>query len=263
MANHRAMRRSLARFCIAAAMVLGATRALAAPVLSVDVTTVGGYMEYSASPTAVEITNPDGSPTGTFSFGDYGYATGSFSCGWSAVVNPDPSIAGTFNLTNLSATTQTFILTITLPTSLAGPTRMGGSFGDVTYTDVGGAPGGGPDSSVTLATILGDYFYRALIDGNPTGSPGPGDLGSFTVTAFGGPGVFGTISQQSFGVPIPSAPGPGVTSSIGMRVKFSLTAGDRVQVPVFFQVEAPEPSSALLIGLGLAGLGAARKRARA
>ncbi|HKC49452.1 MAG TPA: PEP-CTERM sorting domain-containing protein, partial [Myxococcota bacterium] len=53
-------------------------------------------------------------------------------------------------------------------------------------------------------------------------------------------------------------------ATIGIRTQFSLTGGDRVAIPVFFQVEAgvptPEPHSALLIGLGLAGLAAARKR---
>ena len=49
---------------------------------------------------------------------------------------------------------------------------------------------------------------------------------------------------------------------IRIRWQFSLTAGDSVQTKGFFQVEqAPEPATVALMGLGLAALVVARRRA--
>ena len=238
-------------FGVAAALIFGAATAFAAsaPIISVGISTVGIYDNYNVS--APGTANPDG----TYSLSGIGYGT-DFNCDWSITANTDPSITGTFNLTNLSVTTQTFVLTVQLPATVLGHTVMGGYYGALTYTDTGG-PGGVPDSTVTVATITGSPFYRALVDG-----VGVQDMGSFNLNAFGGPGVFGTYSQQSFGAPIPSLPGPnGVSSSIGIRVTFSLTAGDSLNVPVFFRVDAPEPTSFALIGLGVAALAIVRKRA--
>lgn len=251
-------RGTLTCLALAAAIALGATKAGATPTVSLYIgSNVGGTYDTYNVTDAATIDNGDG----TFSLSGVGYGT-TFNCDWALSVNPDPSITGTFNLTNLSASSQTFILTITLPVSPIGaPTRMGGDFGTVTYTDQN------LDGSVTLATVGSDSFYRALIDAAATpGAPPVGDLGVFSLSATGS-GVSGTVSQQTFGAPIPSAVGPAVNSSIGIRIKFNLTAGDRVQIPVFFQVEpgvvTPEPQAALLIGLGLLGFVAARKRARA
>jgi hypothetical protein len=248
--------RGMATLLGVAAAIIGASTAIAAsaPVISVGISTVGIYDNYAVSMPGTA--NPDG----TYSLSGIGYGT-DFNCDWSITANTDPSISGAFNLTNLSTTAQTFVLTVSLPTSLAGPTVMGGSFGDVTYTDTGGAGANAatPNSTVTIQTIAGSPFYRALVDG-----VGVQDMGSFNLTAFGGPGATGTINQQAFGVPIPSAPGPGsVAANIGIRVTFNLTSGDSANIPVFFRIEAartPEPASLALVGLGLAALAIARKR---
>lgn len=164
----------------------------------------------------------------------------SFSIVFDFTLNPDPAVSGSFTLTNLSATPQTFSVSATLSVlPIAGPTKMGGSFGDATYTDVN------QSSDVEISSAA---FYRALIDG-----VGVKDLGKFDSSASGGPGVFGTISQESFGTPIPSAAGPGVSSSIGVGFPgFTLTSGDSVQVPFEFVVTAPEPAFAPLFAIGTA-----------
>jgi hypothetical protein len=129
---------------------------------------------------------------------------------------------------------------------------QGGYFGDgvtgTTYTDTNGSGG------VTLATVGANKFYTALVNGVTSY-----DLGTFTVSA----PVSGSLPQQDWGTPIPSAPFGPASGNIRIRWQFSLTAGDSVQTKGFFQVEptpAPEPATAALIGLGLGALVVARRR---
>jgi hypothetical protein len=233
--------------------MLGAAQALAAPLISVDITSAGGGYGYSISQEGAP--NPDGS----FSLSGVagGAAVGAaFNCDWSIVVNEDPQITSTFTLTNISAVTQTFTMNVTLPIAALGPaTVQGGYFGDAVngtvYTDTN------LDSNVTLATVGANTFYTALVNGIISQG-----LGSFTLNANGGPGVFGDTSQQSWGTPIPSAPFGPASGNIRIRWQFSLTAGDSVTTKGFFQVEqAPEPATVALIGLGLGALVVARRRA--
>jgi hypothetical protein len=144
---------------------------------------------------------------------------------------------GSFTLTNLSAATQVFSVSATLGLApLGGPTLMGGSFGDLAYTDL---------NNDRIVQVIASPFYQAQIDGASVQNLGNLNLGPLS----------GVLPKQSWGVPIPSTSGPGVTSSIGVAFPgFSLTAGDQVQTPFEFVVVVPEPSTALLLAMGLAGL---------
>jgi hypothetical protein len=243
---------ALARLGVAAAVLIGAAQAMAAPAITVDISSPGaGYASYNTTQDGVA--NPDGtfSLAGVVDGATYGT---NFNCDWSIVVNPDPQITSTFTLTNLSAVTQTFIMNVTLPIALISPTTVqGGYFGDAstgtTYTDTNGS------GNVTLATVGANKFYTALVNG--IASQG---LGTFTVSA----PVSGSVPQQLWGTPIPSAPFGPASTNIRISWQFSLTAGDSVSTKGFFQVEptpAPEPAAAVLMGLGLAAVAVARRRA--
>jgi hypothetical protein len=234
----------------AAALVLSASPAAAgpmstAPVIQLRVESSTTTYDYVAEQQGS--LNPDGE---TYSHVGNGNGV-DFNVSWDLDVDPDPFIMGTFNLTNTSATTEEFILTITLPTiAFPGPNVMGGYFGAVTYTDANS------DSTVTINTVGTSPFFQALVDDEVVAF-----LGSFNLTAFGGPGIIGTINQQAFGTPIPSDPAPAIASSIGTTIRFELSGGDRVSIPIRFEVSpVPEPTTLALAGLGLAALIARRSR---
>lgn len=256
-------RAALACLGVAAGMMVGAASAGAAPMVSIDIQAIGGdYDQYFLEQEATA--NGDG----TFTLADNGYGT-NFSCDWSITVNPDPSITNTFTLTNLALTTQTFVMTVTLPIGLFGPTTVrGGYFGNpvsgTQYTDTSG------NSDVTLWTVPGSPFYQALVNAVPSMGLGSFDPSAGPVPPFpgglnanGGPGIFGNLSQQAWGTPIPSQAFGPASGNMQIRWVFSLTAGDQVSTKGFFQLETtpvPEPGSLVLIGLGLAAVVGLRAR---
>jgi len=167
---------------------------------------------------------------------------------WDFLLQPDPSITSSFTLTNLSSIKQTFFLTVTLPVvALGSPVSISGSVGTGTLTDVNG--GGATLTDVGPSTSI----YEALIDGSSVQTLlDPPQTFSVISSPSGGPGSPVSIGPESFG---PTFLAQSVNSSIGMRLGFTLTAGDSVYLPETFGVIAavPEPTSyaMLLAGLGL------------
>ena len=215
-----------------AVLAFVAARGAGASSFAIDVGSPGGTIHHVV-PDLSEI-----SPGVFIGSGDF-TESGAFSLHWDLHLEGDPMIMGSFTLTNLSANTQTFSVSATMGLApVPGPTLMGGSLGDVTYTDL---------NNNRIVMLVASPFYRAQIDG-----VGVQDLGTINV----GP-LPGVVPKQSFG----SVAGPGIATSIGVAFPaFSLTAGDQVQTPFEFTVVVPEPSTGPLLAMGLSGLFVAARR---
>ncbi|HUL73665.1 MAG TPA: PEP-CTERM sorting domain-containing protein [Vicinamibacterales bacterium] len=234
-----------ARLVVAAAVMSVAAQATAAPVIGIQIDSLGGgYAGYSTSQEGSA--NPDGT------FGLKGFVDGatygtSFDCDWSIVVNEDPQITSTFTLTNISGVNQTFIMTVTLPIAALGPSTLRGGYvglsgSGTTYTD------SNANGNVQFSA---NPFYQALVNGILSQG-----LGNYNVNS----SISGTLPQDSWGTPIPSAPFGSASVNMQIKWQFSLSSGDSVSTQGFFQVEkAPEPAAFGLMGLGLAVLAAARR----
>jgi len=242
-----------------AAIRTGLTLALATCLFSADraqaVTITVGY---AGSPTSWVTLSDQDTALGCDSTG----AQGQLSCvgggldaggwsldSWNLSTDPDPTISNVFSVTNNTAATQSFVVSVALPTSI--------SFGPPSLIR-GSIQGGATDNNfngVTLSNTGSSAIYDALIDGGTVR------------TLFDSPtsvSGFGSVSlgSISYGIPVQESVAVATTSSIGLTLRFNLTAGDSASFTSVFDVQPiPEPGTALLVGFGLASLAAGRRRA--
>jgi hypothetical protein len=170
-------------------------------------------------------------------------------------LDTDPVINGVVAVQN-TGPTQQFTMIFTLGVAPIGPSSVrGGSVaGGVTDNDGNGA---------TLSTVVGSALYSALLDGIPV-STLFGDPTSVSVPStnpFESADLPSGTGINDFGTPIPSLPGPAVATSIGIKYDFTLTSQDAASFTGVLKVEPiPEPTTAVLMGLGLLALGLAARR---
>ena len=172
---------------------------------------------------------------------------------WNLFADPDPTISNTASVTNNTGSTQSFLISITLPTSISfgPPSFIRGSVG-VTATDAN-------NDGVTLASSGSNPIYAGLIDGAivRTLLDAPQSLS----TPFASDSV--ATGVVNFGIPVQESIAVATTSTIGLDIRFDLSAGDTASFTSVFDVQPiPEPGTALLLGLGLVGLATARSRER-
>jgi len=196
----------------------------------------------------------DGAPrtrTGWRYRGDHSNTMWSFS--WDCTINEDPFVDATINVQNNSTVTQTFW--VYMPLNIAPPiipnTLMSGSVSAVVSD---GNPFDGPGAS--LASNGVDSVYTAFID--PAFS---GDPAAIARTQWN-PGF--SLNAPQFGANNANANyanelGPGATTSIALRLRFTLSPGDSASVTGLFDIQ-PVPGPTGLPLLALFGLAIGRRR---
>jgi hypothetical protein len=220
------------------------------PALSVNWKAGASEMSFLANDKGVAVNNKNG----TFSyFGSLKNTLGSdkWNLGWSMTVNPDPFVIANFVVTNNSAITQTFSITVNLPIGAIVPASVTGGSVTGTVTDLNG-------NGATVSAVGGGSIYTSLIDGSAWQSLLTG------ASASAGNFLSSTIGPDSFGGPvIPSLPGPAVVNTIGITLEFDLTPGDSASFTSIFVVEPiPGPGGVALLSVaGLVGMGRRRRSA--
>jgi hypothetical protein len=147
------------------------------------------------------------------------------------------ALSGNLNITSAVATTDTFEVTVSLPSdvALAAPTSMLGSVSINLSDNV--AFGDGAE----LTTADPDPIYTAIIDGTEVQT-----LVDAPFSLVAGPFLTNSYGPENF-----SGAGPAVDIDdlIQIRHKFTLTAFDTAQVVSTFVI-TPEPGALMLLALG-------------
>jgi hypothetical protein len=158
---------------------------------------------------------------------------------WTSItLDRDPFVSYVGGFTNLSGMAQDFVFSTTTPISpaLPSPTLYGGST-NVTYVD--------PDLSGGSLTI--DSSSNPAYTGEIDGTGYLNMLAALNLT------VSPSSASEFQGLPGPTIPGPAANSTIGIRHRFNLSAGDQATWNSTFTV-IPEPGTIGLLAAGLAGL---------
>lgn len=174
----------------------------------------------------------------------------SFGINFGLILDADPFVNNTFTLTNNTAVTQTYNVTVVLPISPVVPFPSS-TFGTISGTLLDANNNG----SATLTTVPGTALYGAFIDGGlyQTLYNDP-----FTLNTPPIPSASNTLPTQFFLFPTGQ---PGANTSIAIVNQFTLSAGDAMTMTSSFRLDpVPTPAAGGVLALG--ALAVARRRRR-
>lgn len=239
------MKFSLVSMIAAATLAASATAAI--PVMQITATGTGGG---SGSST------PTGTVSGTpnqYNYNGIIYAS-SFRASFSLVAQDTSKVdravlGGTFTMINTSAATQTFSIDISASTMAQGLSSLTG--GSVSGTLTGDATGG------SFTSVAGQPIWAAYVKNGATSTTVSTMLNDPYSRSVGA-NLVASIPGQSFGTPIPSMPSVAMGDAVGIRLRFTLTAGERVDLSTTFVVQSvPAPGA-----LALAAIASGSRRRR-
>lgn len=190
---------------------------------------------------AVDESDPDYATYDTQTGGMYGV-----DLSWDLETHADPFVTGVINVFNFTGSTTTFTLNFLQPIAPAVANGVGTGSIALAIQDVFNSGTG------SLTSAGGGPIYTPEVDG---GVFSAGELLAGTALNVSNAGE--TVSTNaSFG---PTAVGA-VGTSLGLEIEFSLTNLDLATgTSIFEVVEVPEPSSALLLALGVMSIGIWRR----
>ena len=237
-------RRSIATAALLASIATGIAAA-DGPAVVLDVTVDASSQSQNLNGTATNLPNVFNYQGSLLDAGGAWLLSWDFNASDATNAGTKAFTAGNYVIQNLSANTIAVELTVTLPIALIGSALYGGSVSGGLTTS---GPGFISDNGTPLwSGRTGGNLIDSLFD-NPF-LVARADAGS------------SSLGFESFGDPIPSAPGPAIGSDISVTLKFLLGANSSASFTSVLVAAIPTPGALALLGLG--GLTAFGRRRRA
>jgi hypothetical protein len=167
---------------------------------------------------------------------------------WSSVYDVDPFVTNNITMTNNSAVAQTFIISAAIPIPAFAYDKAVFSSVGVTTTDSNGTGGVSVTSLSLFEGQVNGVGVLSLLD--------PVSLTQANCSPF--PNTNGCTATTSDGIVLQALPA-GVATVIGIKLQFTLSPGDSIGITSRFEI-VPEPTTLLLVGMGVTGLAIARRR---